>query len=161
MWISLSILLIYFVFTSGIAFKIGGNEMINNLDIPYSFALSSQETGAVGVFTEDDIECAEWLSNNSCKILPIVSDINGHLLLRSLMDDESRIITDRGGIYFSERENFDRCYIFVTTWNTVNQRFLEGARLGAGLRGSYDLPILDYEEVYRRGQSIVYLKETK
>ena len=161
MWILVFVLFIYFVFTSGIVFKINGNEAINNLDIPYSFALSGQETGAVGIFTSDDIECAEWLVKDSCKILPIVSDINGHLLLRSLIEDESRIITENGGIYFLEMKHFDQCYIFVTTWNTVNRKFLEGDRLGAGLRGRYDLPRLDYEEIYRRGQSVVYLKEKK
>jgi len=168
-WIITSILLAYYLFTSGLVFKLNTVHGISSVETSYSFALSSEDTGIVGVYTEDDIRCAKWLVNNSDKDTKIVSDINGHLLLRSLISNEKQIMWgsysnihegEIRGAYFSDIENYKECYIFVTSWNTHHQTYIEGGQLGAGLRISNPLPKFDYKEAYRSGNAIVYLKET-
>jgi hypothetical protein len=168
-WIITSILLAYYLFTSGLIFKLNTVQGISSVETPYSFALSAEDTGIVGVYTEDDIQCAMWLVKDSCKGTHIVSDVNGHLLLRSLIKNEKQIMWGKEsdlyegairGAYFSDIENYDKCYIFVTSWNTRHQTYIEGGQLGAGLRISNPLPQFDYKEVYRSGKAVVYLKET-
>ena len=168
-WIITGILLSYYLFTSGLIFKLNTVQGISSVETPYSFALSAEDTGIVGVYTEDDIRCAKWLINDSDKDTKIVSDINGHVLLRSLVDNENRITwvsksyfysDETKGICFSDIERYSKCYIFVTSWNTHHQAYIEGGGLGAGLRISNPLPQFDYEEVYQSGKAVVYLKET-
>jgi hypothetical protein len=167
-WIIASILLVYYLFTSGLVFKLNTVQGISSVETPYSFALSSEDTGIVGVYTEDDIICAKWLVNDSDPNIQIMADINGHVLLRSLIHNEKRIMWGNkvdfyegsiSGTYFSDIERYDKCYIFVTSWNTRHQIYIEGGQLGAGLRISNPLPRFDYKEVYRSGKAIVYLKE--
>ena len=160
-WITASLLLIYFVFTSGLVFELSTVQGISNVDTPYSFALSGEDTGIVGVFTEDDIKCARWLADDS--ETPIATDINGLLLLDSTVVDLDRLIYRKGkekrDIHLSDIDCYERCYIFVTSWNTRHQTYIEGGQLGAGLRVSNQLPNFDYEEAYRMGKAVVYLKK--
>ena len=158
-WLAAGILLVLFIFTSGLVFKFNTNKVIGSLDTPYSFALSHERTGMVGVFTKDDIECAEWLARKSNQTLPIISDINGCILLKSLIEDESRIeIRNLGRVTLGNTNLVDECYIFVTSWNARHQRYVESEELGAGLRAIHDLPTFNYPVAYRVGEAVVYLK---
>lgn len=165
-WIVASLLLVYYLFTSGLVFKLNTVQGISSVETPYSFALSSEDTGIVGVYTSDDINCAQWLVNDSDPTVPIVSDINGHVLLRSLIKNEKRIMWGNKddfyegairGSYFSDIAHYEKCYIFVTTWNTNHQTYIEGGQLGAGLRVSNPLPKFE-NEVYRSSKAVVYAK---
>jgi uncharacterized membrane protein len=167
-WIITSILLAYYLFTSGLIFKLNTVQGISSVETPYSFALSSEDTGIVGVYTEDDIRCAKWLVKESNQDITILSDINGHGLLLSMIRNDKRVLWGDNpnfyegatrGAYFSDLEHYNKCYIFVTSWNTRHQIYIEGGQLGAGLRISNPLPEFDYKEVYRSGKAIVYLKE--
>jgi len=169
-WITAGLLLIYFAFTSGLVFKMSTAQGVDNMDSPYSFALSGEDTGIVGVYTEDDIKCAKWLVEQSDQDTQIVSDINGHQLLRSLMYDERRIMWGNRqsfyegairGSYLSDMKHYDKCYIFITTWDTQHQLYIEAGEIGAGLRVSNPLPIFDYQVAYKQGNAVVYLKENK
>ena len=62
-------------------FEFTSSESIDKLDTPYNFALSADRTGLVGLFTTDDVACAEWLAENTDYVSPIYADINGFLLL--------------------------------------------------------------------------------
>ena len=160
-WIAAGLSLAYFVFTSGLVFELSTVQGISNVDTPYSFAMSGEDTGIVGVFTEDDIKCAQWLADDS--ETPIATDINGLLLLDSTVVDLDRLIYRKGkekrDIHLSDIDYYESCYIFITSWNTRHQIYIEGGQLGAGLRISNPLPKFDYKEAYRSGQSLVYLKE--
>lgn len=167
-WIIASLLLVYYLFTSGLIFKLNTVQGISSVETPYSFALSSEDTGIVGVYTEDDIRCARWLVEESDQSVPIVADVNGHLLLRSIIPDEQRIMWGRmtniyegavRGTYFSDIERYKKCYIFVTLWNNSHGTYIEGGQLGAGLRVSNPLPSFEYEEAYRSGKAVAYLKK--
>ena len=170
-WIIASILLAYYLFTSGLVFKVNTTQGIGGVDTPYSFALSGEDTGIVGVFTEDDIKCARWLANDSCQGTAIVADINSQILLSSTVSDLDRITYKdadigqiegkRWGIDLSNLDSYGRCYIFVNSWNTRHHVYIEGGQLGAGLRISNPLPEFDYPVVYRSGQSVVYMKGEK
>jgi len=161
-WIAASLLLAYFVFTSGLVFELSTVQGISNVDTPYSFALSGEDLGIVGVFTGDDIKCAQWLADGS--EIPIVADINGLLLLDSTVKDMDRLIYREGKSkrdnHLNDIDNYGKCYVFITSWNTLHQLYIEGGQLGAGLRVSNPLPELDYPVVYQSGQAVVYLKET-
>ena len=61
-WLTTGILLSYFAFTSGLVYKLMENDVTSSFVVPYSAALSGEQTGLLGVYTEDDIRCAEWLA---------------------------------------------------------------------------------------------------
>ena len=65
------------------------------------------------------------------------------------------------GSYLSDMKHYDKCYIFITTWDTQHQLYIEAGEIGAGLRVSNPLPIFDYQVAYKQGNAVVYLKENK
>jgi hypothetical protein len=75
--------------------------------------------------------------------------------------DIGQVEGKRWGISLNNLDSYGRCYIFVTTWNTKHQIYIEGGQLGAGLRISNPLPMFNYPVVYQSGQSVVYLKDKK
>jgi hypothetical protein len=91
-WITTAILLAYFVFTSGLVYETTGSEVTDRLIVPYSAALSGERTGLFGVYTEDDIRCAEWLAYESDTSIPIVGDGNTWLLMKGYVTQSARVM---------------------------------------------------------------------
>lgn len=79
--IIVSILLIYYVFTSGIVFEVIKADAGSKLDLPYSIGLSGERTGLANIVTKDDLECIMRLKDNRDKTLPIVTDYNTYCSL--------------------------------------------------------------------------------
>ena len=61
------LLLAYFIFTSGLVFEVTASDTMDRVDMPYSIAMSGERTGAIGIYNEDDIACAEWLAGDDAK----------------------------------------------------------------------------------------------
>jgi hypothetical protein len=79
--ITLNILIVYYVFTSGLVFEAIKANASGKLDLPYSIGLSGKRTGLANIVTKDDLECITWLKDNRDKTLPVVTDYNTYCSL--------------------------------------------------------------------------------
>jgi hypothetical protein len=59
-----TLLLVYFLFTSGLVFEAVGSEDVGRVDTPYSIALSGERTGILEMYTDGDADCARWLARS-------------------------------------------------------------------------------------------------
>jgi hypothetical protein len=156
--IAISVLMFYFLFTSGFIYEIMGSTITNQMVVPYSIALSGERTGLVGLFTEDDQRCAEWIVYHGDRVIPVVCDGNIGLFLRSYERSNTQQLTDFTGVFDTATH-----YLFIGSWNTETGKIVVGAT-SAGLRDMGKLPAVDsalYNEVFRSGDSIVYIKREK
>ena len=155
------VLIIYFIFTSGLVFEITKSERISQIDTPYSVGLSAERTGVVATYAKSDVVAIEWLERNIQGDTMVVGDYNGwHLVsaylgMKRLRADQAR--------YNPTFDNLpDKpAFIFVTDWNSRHGQYIDslrGVRGGAGLRASYPLPEFDYPVVFQSGNSIIYKK---
>jgi len=78
-------LIAYYAFTSGAIFELTKSEATEQLDIPYSIALSNERTRIVGVYgNDDDTACARWLVEETNPSVPIHTDYCGISLIMDL-----------------------------------------------------------------------------
>jgi hypothetical protein len=91
-WLTTILLLIYFIFTSGLVYEVTGSNATDKFIVPYSAALSGERTGLIGVYTKDDVKCAEWLAYKSNQGIPIVVDSNAWLLMKGFITQPSRLM---------------------------------------------------------------------
>lgn len=146
-WITASLLIIYFAFTSGFVYWATRCQETEKLIMPYSYALSAKEQGLAGVTTKADMDCVKWLLRKSDKSIEIAGDTNVIFLLEGYFEsyyvDEDR---------FAPIENFDtkeHCYLFLNEWNIEHSKYLLSSDVG--LREQYSFTIVDgiiYYEVY-------------
>lgn len=180
--ILVSILFIYFAFTSGFIYWITQYNKTLDLIIPFSWALSAEDTGLTGIATNDDLKCVQWLVNESDKKTKIVADSNAIYLISGYLElipdtwaqygREDRLVT-LFGLYKMESP-----YIFLTDWNIRHNKLIECSDVG--LRRQYGFRLISdvffYEvnghdddtkiimktervkEVYRSGESVVLQK---
>ena len=160
-----SILLVYFVFTSGLMFELTKSEVTFKVEIPYSLALSGERTGIVGVFTDGDMRCAEWIKNNSDDELPVLTDVNAGKLLEGMIIPRFRLYAYYGDDFlrWSLSNNIPLSgsyYVFFTAWNIDNGKLLElpssyvpGAREVVAISDK----MVNANVVYESGHSKVYL----
>lgn len=139
-----TLLLAYFVFTSGLVFNLTDTRTTTRIDVPYTIAMSGEEEGILGVFNDDDVDCAKWLARNAN--LPVHTDYNGGALLMGYSDN-----------HVSVRSQYSKAhYVFTTTWNTKHGKMVTGSC--PALRAYEPLPVLNNAiEVFRRGDAVVYL----
>ena len=141
--ITASIILGYYLFTSGLIFELTESTKMDSLDTPYSIAFSNDRIGFVGIFNEDDIKCAEWLAYNTEGEIWV--DYSG----MSLMIDYTEYTR---GTYIQPKKPH---YLLLHTWNNLNKKMVYGWFEGA--REYFELPELsDYDEVFRSGDAVVY-----
>lgn len=156
------VMIVYFIFTSGLVYEITGSNVIHSVDTPYAIGLSADRTGVVATYTRDDVKAGEWLRDNANPDYMIVGDYNGwHLVSAYLGLDRLR---EDKAVYNPTFDNLPgkSCYIFVTTWNTEHGLYIDSLWAvmgGAGLRERYALPEFDYPIVFRSGNAVIYLKE--
>jgi len=155
------LLVIYYIFTSGLVFEITKSNSIAKFDTPYSVGLSAERTGVYSIYTKDDVKAAEWLVTNSDNGTMIVGDYNGWHLVASYLGIGTRM-REEGERY---NRTFDElppeAYIFVTSWNTEHAQYIDGIKIiwgGAGMRQSFPMPEMNYPIVYRSGDAIIYKK---
>jgi len=164
-WLIPTVLLVYFVFTSGLVFEAMKSTAIERIDLPYSIPLSSERTGIVGVFNNNDMDCIEWLINSSDQELPIVNDVNTKRLLHGFMERYPRLFSEdycrAYDAWSFDHLPLDDYYIFLSTWNVEHNNVIlyldTGTRKLLGLPADvYNLPI-----AYQSGKAVVLLKESE
>jgi uncharacterized membrane protein len=155
-WVLPSVMIAYFVFTSGLVYELMRSDVTNKLDVPYSASLSGQRTGIYASYTSDDVKAVKWIisQNDGCMV---VADYNGGLLVSAYEGLDK--IREKGKWYNLSFDNVpENTYVLLTSWNTESQLYLDSiknVRGGAGLRVTKPLPDLKYAEVYRSGNTVV------
>jgi len=118
-WLALPVLLIYFIFTSGLVFEMVGQSDTNVIDIPYSFALSSNRLDLTGIFNQHDRAAARWLSQHASDNSTVYTDAHTWKIIM-FEDDLQRLRT----VEFDRQENdLQDGYIYFSTWNTEKDEF--------------------------------------
>jgi len=149
-WIAVTVMLLYFVFTSGVAFKVTGCEIIDRIDTPHSKALSGEQLGTTAVFSEDDIRCADWLVENAEWSIPVVFGSNSILIFTK--DGPSwNLASNNNASWINVPE---KCYLFVSTWNSQHGEWIRN--VGVGTRAREPLPEFDGIELFCSGEAAVY-----
>lgn len=155
-WVVTSILLIYFMFTSGFTFEATKSKASDRIDIPYSIGLSAERTGVSNVVDKDDMECILWLKENWNGKSDVVTDYNTYCSVLPYIPVYFNLFyNDRKGMFHRMPEG--ECYIFVSSWNTRHQKYIEA--IGVGRRKSYPLPEFSYPIIKQCGSTIIYFKE--
>jgi len=80
-FLTLAILIPYFLFTSGFIFEVTGHEVTDKIDSPYSIALSSHRVDVGGVFNWQDGAGGDWLWQILDDEDTVYTDIYGLLLI--------------------------------------------------------------------------------
>jgi len=80
-FLTLAVLIPYFLFTSGFIFEVTKHEVTDRIDSPYSIALSGQRVDVGGVFNWQDGAGADWVGQALDDETIIYSDIYGLLLI--------------------------------------------------------------------------------
>lgn len=155
------VILIYFVFTSGLVFELTGSTNIGTVDTPYSVGLSAERIGVVAAYTADDVEAVRWLAQYGDRDMMIVGDYNGWHLVSSYLGLGR--LRENQATYNPTLDSLpDKpCYIFTSVWNNKHGCYIDSlrdVRGGAGLRGSYPMPEFDYPVVFRSGDAVIYEK---
>lgn len=149
------IVLVYFIFTSGFIFEVTKSNSTNKIEIPYNPALSAERTGVVGIFTNCDIECAEWIAKNTQDTDKIAGDVNSSILLMSYIKQD-RVRKDYVTKVYDYETLPDSCYIMILDWNAKHNM---GVRVtGVGTRMTFPMPVLNYLEVFSCGNSRILKK---
>lgn len=120
------LLLVSFVFNSGLVFELTQVADIKTFTVPYSIGLSNKRLDIGGYYSHSDIEMAQTLYELQYR--PIYADIHGVLLLQELYgNDFASIITIQPTTIIP-----DDAYIFLRTYNQQNKGLIFWR--GAGLR---------------------------
>jgi len=159
-WLVAGVWLFYFAFTSGVVYEATKSNVMDRLVVPFNLALSGERTGFVGIYTDDDIRCAEWLAANRDRSIPIIGDYNVSHLMRSFVSDANEMVPS-----IIDKPDYRQCYIIVRAWNFQHQEYIFSLRAmsgrGEGLRVGIPLSSIDMTswcEIFRSGDSVVYLR---
>lgn len=127
-FLTLVILIPYFLFTSGFVFEVTGQEVTDKPDTPYSIALSSYRVDVGGVFNWQDGAGADWLAQTLGGEHTVYADWHGWLLLYN----QTKLF---GQIFFFPRDMSkvpEDSYFYFRTRNIEKQEIIFG--VGTGLR---------------------------
>jgi len=80
-FVTLAVLIPYFLLTSGFIFEATRHEVIDRIDTPYSIALSSHRVDIGGVFNRQDGAGADWLRQRFDDEDTIYADLYGWLVI--------------------------------------------------------------------------------
>ncbi len=133
-FLTLAVLIPYFLFTSGFIFEVTGHEVTDRIDSPYSIALSSHRVDVSGVFNWQDGAGAEWLWQRLNDEDIVYTDLHGWLFLGYETKPWSQIFGYIGHPYYMSRVLKDS-YIYFRTWNIDRQEITYPAGI-AGCRKS-------------------------
>jgi len=155
-WITTILLLIYFVFTSGLYYWASGSDETGSFIVPFSWSLSAREKGFTPIATQGDMDCIRWLLTDSSMNIPIACDSNGAFLLSGWSRNFYDYIgngANRGVIQdIFKIDDSSRCYIFLTDWNVRNSKYTECSSVG--LRRHYPYII---EKMPNSGYEVITL----
>lgn len=129
-FLTLAILIPYFLFTSGFIFEVTGHEVIDKVDLPYSIALSSYRVDVGGVFNRQDGAGADWLAQRLDGDDTVYADLHAGLLLSDQTELNGQISRFPGDIEKLPQDS----YIYFRTRNVDRQEIV--FIVGSGLRSS-------------------------
>jgi hypothetical protein len=142
-WVTTILLLIYFVFTSGLYYWASGSNNTGRFIVPFSWSLSAKEKGFTPIATQSDMDCIEWLLTDSEINIPIICDSNGAFLLSGWSPNFYAYMgnSDGRGViqYIFNIHDDSPYYIFLTDWNVRNNKYTECSSVG--LRRHYPYSI--------------------
>ena len=116
-FLTLAVLIPYFLFTSGFIFEVTGHEVIDKIDSPYSIALSSHRVDVGGVFNRQDGAGADWLWQRLDDEDTVYTDLYGFLLLGYETGHRGQILC----FPWDMSQVPEDSYIYFRTWNTTRQ----------------------------------------
>ncbi len=136
-FITLIVLIPYFLFTSGLVYEVTGQEITDSIDTPYSIALSSYRLDLAGVFYQQDGAAAVWLSQNSDNSTALYTDQHTPRFIQFY-----RFPGQVGGIPLDAGQLSPGCYMYFTKWNIDRDELTFAwypglTKLNAGLRRHY------------------------
>jgi uncharacterized membrane protein len=129
-FLTLAILVPYFLFTSGFVFEVTKDETIDVIDEPYSIALSSYRVDIGGVSNLQDGAGADWLAQRLKDDYAVYADWHAGLLLFDQTELQNQVFCFRDDTFTVPEDS----YIYLRTWNMKKQEITFWA--GAGLRKS-------------------------
>jgi len=155
-FITLAVLIPYFLLTSGLIYEITRQDITDNIDTPYSIALSSYRLDLSGVFCRQDGTAANWLSQHSDDKTTLVTDQHSH---RILQFHEFR--GPLGGISLDANSLAGNIYIYLTRWNVEKNELAFAMYPGlkksnAGLRKHFSLEDIPGLAAVIRGKDLIY-----
>lgn len=113
-FVTLAVLIPYFLFTSGFIYEVTGQEVTDRIDAPYSIALSSYRLDLAGVFYWQDGAVAQWLTQQAGDETKVYTD---HQAFRSLEFYEfpGQIV----GFPLDASKLSEDSYFYFSTWNMI------------------------------------------
>jgi hypothetical protein len=153
----ITLLIIYYLFTSGFIYEVIQKVPNGAADIPYSIGLSGERTGLGGILTQDDLNCLEWINSNHL-VLPmgLTGDYNSYIIFSSYSTIQfDHYLNYRWGLMTSIP---DDCYIFIYSWSAKHNKYIESS--GVGTRVQMDLPEIKQPIGFQSGNAKVYVKQT-
>ena len=152
----LAVLIPYFLFTSGFIFEITKQKVIDSLDTPFSYALSSYRVDIGGVANSKDLICTDWLAMHLVNEHYLYADLHGSLLI----EDYPLLAHKRRPLPSNIEELSNDNYVFLRTWNIESQSITKWA--GIGLRRQISLEesglipyLMSRNKIYDNGGSQV------
>jgi len=111
-FITLTVLIPYFLLTSGLVYEITRQDITDSIDTPYSIALSSYRLDLSGVFCRQDGLAANWLSQHSDDNTTLATDQHTHRIIQfhGFRGPVGGISLDTGSLVANS-------YIYLTRWN--------------------------------------------
>ena len=150
-WFTVFILFMYFAFTSGFVYWVTNESETTKIVTPFSWALSAKDKGLTGIATKNDMDCVEYLLNETPSNKYIVADSNGLFLISGyhelLPDTWLQYGREDRLLIFMELPKQDNCYLFLTTWNTENMKYITCSDVGLRRQNEFSIDgnILTYE----------------
>jgi len=111
-FITLVVLIPYFLLTSGLVYEITRQDITDSIDTPYSIALSSYRIDLSGVFYLQDGYAADWLAKRSDPGTSVAADQHTHRIIQFHGFDGPV-----GGISLDNSPRAAGSYLYLTKWN--------------------------------------------
>jgi uncharacterized membrane protein len=148
-FVTLGVLIPYFLFTAGFIYEVTGQQVTDRIDTPYSIALSSYRLDLAGVFYWQDGAAAQWLAQKATGEAKVYTDNHVYKLLE-LQDFPGQIVSLPRDATELSRDG----YIYFSTWNT-NKGELTFA-VGPGLRKPVSFSCIPGLTTTMEGKNRVY-----
>jgi hypothetical protein len=141
--VTTGLLIVYFIFTSGLVFQLAGYQDISKPTVPYSIALANQSCDAGNYLTDNDADVAKWAKESGYKV--IYGDVGGTLVAQDYYDNYHALPL---------KANYQLGdIILVRTWN-ISRGWSEW--IGPGLRRSVPMTLPAGKTLYQKGEAYIW-----
>lgn len=182
-WFTSILLIVYFIFTSGLYYWASGSDETERLIVPFSWSLSAEDKGFTPIATQGDLDCIQWVVEEGDSSYATLCDSSGAFLMtgwwgRSLIPFRDVKGNIKMFVIFIQSQ-FDNFYVFVTDWDYKHSEFIDCADIGTKrhypytliqTEGGLTMSVPDFvtgkvesfkvKEVFRSGNSYIYEKDS-